>query len=187
VAAEAERVQLSPLRMAAVATAVPLAIVCLVVVDPFSSALVGAAGCAVLVAVTVTDLERRIVPNRIVVPALIATLIARTALDPSPRWALAALAVGGILFALAVVYPAGLGMGDVKLAAFLGGWLGWTALVALAIGTFASFLPAIAILVRRGRAGRKVGLPFAPFLALGGVVALLWGDRIWDWYSSLGS
>jgi leader peptidase (prepilin peptidase)/N-methyltransferase len=180
-------VHLSLLRGTAIVTAVALAVACLLVIDPFSSALVAAAGCVVLVAVTVTDLERRIVPNRIVVPALAAALIARTALDPSPRWTLAALGGGGILFALAVVYPAGLGMGDVKLAAFLGGWLGWLALVALAIGTFASFVPALAILIRRGRAGRKVGLPFAPFLALGGVLAVFCGDQIWDWYSSLGS
>ncbi len=170
------------LRIAAAAAAAGLVVACLVILHPVADALVGAAGCVVLVVVTVTDLERRIVPNRIIVPALVAALVARTALDPSARWALAALAAGGILLLVAVVYPAGMGMGDVKLTAFLGAWLGWQALTALLLGLLASFPAALAILVLRGRSGRKVGLPFAPFLALGGVIALLAGPAIVDWY-----
>lgn len=163
-----------------------LVLACFLALHPIAASLVGAVGCVVLVAVTVTDLERRIVPNRIVVPALAAALVARTALDPSPRWVLAAFGVGSILFLAAVVFPAGMGMGDVKLTAFLGGWLGWQALTALMLGLLASFVPALGILVVRGRAARKVGLPFAPFLALGGIVALFVGPEIVDWYRSLG-
>ena len=81
-----------------------------------------------------------------------------------------------------MVYPAGMGMGDVKLTAFLGAWLGWQSLTALLLGLFASFPVAVTILALRGRAGRKVGIPFAPFLALGGVIALLAGPAIVRWY-----
>jgi leader peptidase (prepilin peptidase) / N-methyltransferase len=175
------------LRWAGVATALVLAAVCLIVLDPVSDGIVGAAGCAVLVALSVRDLESRIVPNRIVVPALVAALVARSALDPSPRWILGVLAAGGILFVLALVHPAGLGMGDVKLGAFLGAWLGWNGLLALTLGVFAAFLPALGLIVLKGRAARKIGLPFAPFLAIGGVVALLAGHDIVDWWRSTGS
>jgi leader peptidase (prepilin peptidase)/N-methyltransferase len=174
------------LRGIAVGAAAGLIAVCLVVLHPIADALVGAAGCLVLVAVTVTDLERRIVPNKIVVPALVVAVVARTALDPSPRWVLAAVGAGGVLLVAAIVFPAGMGMGDVKLMAFLGAWLGWQALTALMLGLFASFVPAVAILALRGRAGGKIGIPFAPFLALGGVVALFCGPAIVDWYRSLG-
>jgi leader peptidase (prepilin peptidase)/N-methyltransferase len=94
---------------------------------------------------------------------------------------------GGVLFVLAALHPAGLGMGDVKLGAFLGAWLAWNGVLALVIGSFAAFVPALAIIVARGRAARKVAIPFAPFLAIGGVVAVLAGHDIVDWYRSLGS
>jgi len=72
--------------------------------------------CAVLVAVSAIDLEHRIIPNRIVLPATVVVLAANTARDLSPEWAIAALAASGFLFAAALAYPAGMGMGDVKLA-----------------------------------------------------------------------
>ena len=176
----------TPLRIAGVVAGASLVVASFVWLEPISDALVGAAGCLVLVAVTVTDLERRIVPNRIVLPALAASLIVRTALDPSIRWVLAALGVGGLFLLLAVVYPAGMGMGDVKLAGFLGAWLGWHALTAVVIGSFAAFFPALVLLIRGGRSARKLAIPFAPFLALGGVVALFAGPAIVDWYRGLG-
>jgi leader peptidase (prepilin peptidase)/N-methyltransferase len=152
----------------------------LVVLEPFSNAVVGALGCAVLTAVTVTDLEARIVPNRIVIPATVAALAARTALEPRFEWLLALLAAGAFFLLFAALYPAGLGMGDVKLAAFLGAWLGWDVGVALFVGSFAALVPATATLARHGTAGRKHGIPYAPFLAAGGVVALFAGDAIVD-------
>ena len=156
-------------------------------IDPVSSAIVGALGCLVLVAVSVVDLEERRVPNRIVLPATACALIARTALDPSLEWVAGMLIAGGTLFVLALIYPAGMGMGDVKLAGFLGAWLGWNGVLALLLGSFVAFVPAVAILLIRGRAGRKVALPFAPFLAAGGVIAVLAGHDIVDWYRSLGA
>ena len=174
----------TPLRVAAAALAVVITALCFVVLDPVSSAIVGALGCVVLVVISVSDLETRRVPNRIVVPALGAVLVARTVIDPSLEWLLGALLAGGTLFVFAVIYPAGLGMGDVKLGAFLGAWLGWNGVLALVLGSFAAFVPALGILVVRGRAGRKVALPFAPFLAFGGIVTLLAGPDLVDWYLS---
>jgi leader peptidase (prepilin peptidase)/N-methyltransferase len=174
----------SRLRIALACAAIVLAAACFLVFDPAEAA-IGAAGCAVLAAVTATDLERRIVPNRIVVPATVLALLAQTLRDPGVDWLLACLAAGGALFVAALAYPAGMGMGDVKLAAFLGAWLGWDVFAALFVGILASLVPAVIILVRHGRAGRKMGIPFAPFLALGGVVALFAGDPLLDWYLSI--
>ncbi|HKP10196.1 MAG TPA: A24 family peptidase, partial [Gaiella sp.] len=118
-------------RAVGLAVWIALAVACAVVFEDTTEAIVNALGCAVLVAVSVTDLERRIIPNRIIVPALVAALVVQTARDPSVEWLVAALAAGGFFLVLALVYPAGLGMGDVKLAAFMGAWLGWDVAVAL--------------------------------------------------------
>jgi leader peptidase (prepilin peptidase)/N-methyltransferase len=75
-----------------------------------------------------------------------------------------------------------MGMGDVKLAAFLGAGLGAVVAVALFVGVFAAFVPAVVLLARHGRAARKQAIPFGPFLALGGVVGLFAGDAILGWY-----
>ena len=122
-------------------------------------ALVNVLGCAVVVAVTVTDLERRIVPNRIVVPALVVALVVQTARDPSVEWILSALGAGGFFLVLALVNPAGLGMGDVKLAAFLGAWLGYAVAIALFAGTLLGAVPALVILARGGAKGANHDAP----------------------------
>ncbi|HYY04227.1 MAG TPA: prepilin peptidase [Gaiellaceae bacterium] len=149
-------------------------------------AAVAAFFCAVLVAISAIDAEHRIIPNRIVVPSAGIVLVANTLLTPSPQWALGALGASGFLLAAALAYPAGMGMGDVKLALLMGAALGKTVSVALMIGMFAAMAPGIAILVKHGKAGRKMGLPFGPFLALGSVVALFWGhDLLHAYFSSL--
>jgi len=141
--------------------------------------------CAVLVAVTATDLTHRIIPNRIVVPAAALILAAQTALEPSPEWALGALGASAFLFAAVVAYPSGMGMGDVKLALVMGAALGKTVSVALMLGMFAALVPAVVLLARHGGAARKMGIPFGPFLALGSVVALFFGEQILDGYLAL--
>jgi leader peptidase (prepilin peptidase) / N-methyltransferase len=143
-------------------------------------ALIAALGCAVVVTVTVTDLERRIVPNRIVLPALAVALVVQTVRDPSVEWLLAALGAGGFFLVLALIYPAGLGMGDVKLAAFLGAWLGRDVAVALVVGSLLGAVWAGVVLVRHGASGRKATLPYVPALAVGAVVALFFGDDLID-------
>ncbi len=139
---------------------------------------------AVLVAVSAIDLEHRIIPNRIVLPATVVVLVANSARDLSPEWALAALAGSGFLFAAAVAYPAGMGMGDVKLALLMGAALGRTVSVALIVGMLAALVPSVVLLVRHGSKARKMGVPFGPFLAIGSVAALFWGHEILHAYFS---
>ncbi|HVM58215.1 MAG TPA: prepilin peptidase [Gaiellaceae bacterium] len=134
--------------------------------------------CLALVAVSATDLEHRIIPNRIVLPAAAVVLAANTALHPSPQWAIAALGASGFLFAAALAYPRGMGMGDVKLALLMGAALGRSVPVALMIGMLAALVPGIVLIARHGQAGRKMGIPFGPFLALGSIVALFAGPAI---------
>ena len=141
-------------------------------------AAVAAFFCAVLVAVTATDLTHRIVPNRIVLPAAALVLVAQTAVDPSPEWALGALGASLFLFAAALAYPAGMGMGDVKLALLMGAALGRSVTVALLGGMIFALVPSIVLLARHGSAARKMGIPFAPFLALGSVLALFAGAQL---------
>jgi leader peptidase (prepilin peptidase)/N-methyltransferase len=148
-------------------------------------AAVGAFFCAALVAVSATDLEHRIIPNRIVVPAAAIVLAAQTALTLSPEWAIAAFGASGFLLAAALVYPAGMGMGDVKLALLMGAALGRTVPVALMLGMIAAMVPAFFLLARHGTKARKMGVPFGPFLALGSVVALFAGNPLLSAYLGL--
>ncbi|MDQ3992912.1 MAG: prepilin peptidase, partial [Actinomycetota bacterium] len=110
---------------------------------------------------------------------------AQTAIDPSVEWTLAALGAALFLFLAVVAYPAGMGMGDVKLALLLGAALGRHVPVALMVGMLAALVPALFVLARHGAAGRKMAIPFGPFLAFGGVVALFAGDRLLDAYLTL--
>lgn len=148
-------------------------------------ALVAVLLCSALVAVTVTDLERRVIPNRIVLPATVAVLLVQTAADRSPEWAVAALAASVFLLIAALAYPGGMGMGDVKLALLLGAALGRLVAVGLMIGFVAALVPAVVLLARHGSAARKMAVPFGPFLALGGVVALFAGHAVLQAYLHL--
>jgi leader peptidase (prepilin peptidase) / N-methyltransferase len=144
--------------------------------------LVAAVFCAVLVAISATDLERRIIPNRIVLPATVVLLAAQTILDPSIVWIAAGLGAAAFFLIAALAYPGGMGMGDVKLALLLGVVLGRTVPVALLLGMLAALVPSFVLIARHGNAGRKMTIPFGPFLAFGGVVALFAGHSILDWY-----
>lgn len=147
--------------------------------------LVAAFFCLVLVAVSATDIELGIIPNRIVLPAAAVILAAQTAIHPSPQWAVGALGAGGFLFAAALAAPRGMGMGDVKLALVLGAMLGTTVTVGMLVGLIAAMVPAIVLFVRLGVGARKVKLPFGPFLAIGAVVALFAGHELLQGYWAL--
>ncbi len=149
-----------------------LAVASLAVFGPTLEGVAAAMFCLALAVVTAADLEYRLIPNRVVLPASVVVVALMTASDGSPEWALAALAAGGGLFAVALVYPAGMGMGDVKLAFLMGAALGRSVLPALMLAMLLAVIPAIALLVHHGRAGRTMGIPFGPFLALGSVVVL---------------
>ena len=136
----------------------------------------------VLVTLSAADLRYRLVPNRIVLPAAAICLVAETALQPSPEWALAALGASGFLFVAALAYPKGMGMGDVKFALLLGAMLGRSIAVAFMIGFLAALVPAAILALRHGSKARKIAIPFVPFLASGAVVALFAGGTILDRY-----
>lgn len=140
---------------------------------------------ATLVTVSATDLSHRIVPNVVVLPAAVVVLVAMTALHPGAEWALGAFGASLFLFLAALAHPKGMGMGDVKLALLLGAMLGRTVPVALMVGMVAALVPSLVLFARHGKAARKMAIPFAPFLSLGGVVALFAGDELLDAYLSL--
>ncbi len=137
-----------------------------------------------LLAVTLTDLERRIIPNRILAVGAVAALVVAAIGDPGslPVRLIAAVGAGGFFFLAALAYPRGMGLGDVKLAATMGLFLGRNVIPAIFVALLAGSLVGIAIIAREGSAGRKMAIPFGPFLALGGVVGLLLGDQLVDLY-----
>jgi len=145
-------------------------------------ALAAAIFCGSLVAISATDIERMIVPNRIVLPAAVVVLALQLAWRPSIEWPVAGFGAAFFLLLAALAYPAGMGMGDVKLALLLGVADGRTVPLAIIVGTLTALVPSIVLFARHGRAARKMAIPFAPFLALGGVVALFFGHDVVSWY-----
>jgi leader peptidase (prepilin peptidase) / N-methyltransferase len=128
-----------------------------------------------LVVISRHDLERRIIPNRIVVPAWIAVLLAHLALHPHHwiEWLVASFGAALFFLAVQLAYPAGLGMGDVKLALLIGAALGYAVVSALVLGTVAAGVVAAIMLFKEGSSARKRAIPLGPFLAGGALVVLL--------------
>ena len=150
---------------------------------------------AITVALAVIDLDVHRLPNSIVLPSyVVAALLLLPAVAADRDWSsagrglLAMAALWSFYFALAWLYPGGMGFGDVKLAGLLGlylGWLGWSSVV---VGTFAGFVlgglvGALLLLTRR--AGRKTAIAFGPYMLAGAMLALFATHPIADWYGSL--
>jgi len=139
---------------------------------------------AVLIAVAGIDLDHRIIPNKIVLPAAIWGLAATIAFRPDNVDD--ALIAGGAAFTFlllaALAYPAGMGMGDVKLAGVMGIYLGSSVAPAMLVAFISGSLVGVLIIVREGRDARKKGVPFGPFLALGGLVGIFAGPELVDVY-----
>ena len=166
------------------ATAALFAATVIVLWDDPGEIAIGLVFVAMLVAITLTDLDQRIIPNRILAVAAIIGTALVVATDPSsiPERAISAAAAGGVLFVAALAYPKGMGLGDVKLAAVMGLFLGRNVAAALIVALLAGSIVGLAIIAREGGAARKRAIPFGPFLALGGIVALLAGDPMVEWY-----
>jgi leader peptidase (prepilin peptidase)/N-methyltransferase len=177
--------EISPVYPLVEVVAAALIVACIAVFGPTLEAALAAGFCAVLVTLSAIDIQLRIVPNRVVLPAAAAALVLHTAIDPSLEWVVSAAAAAGFLFVAVLANPKGLGMGDVKLALLLGAVLGASVSVALMLGLFVALLPAAVLLSRYGAAARKMGVSLVPFLALGAVVSLFAGDRILDAYLAL--
>jgi leader peptidase (prepilin peptidase)/N-methyltransferase len=154
--------------------------------DDVGELTLGLALCALLVTVTLTDLERRVIPNALLLAggAIAVVIVAIT--DPSSlaERGIAALAAGGVLFLIALAYPRGMGMGDVKLVAVMGLYLGSAVAPAMLIGFAAGAAVGVGLMARHGSVARKRAIPFGPFLALGGIVGLWYGDAMVSWYLS---
>ncbi len=140
---------------------------------------------ALIVPASIIDLRHRIIPNAINFPGAVAVYLTAVIAQPD-RWA--ELLIGGVAAALFLgvawlIYPAGMGLGDVKMTLMIGLALGRYAGVALFAAFAISLLPSIAVLVLKGPRGRKISFPFGPFLALGAMVAILYGPELWNaWY-----
>jgi len=143
-------------------------------------------------ALAVIDLDTKRLPNALTLPSYVALgLLLLLPAVAEPDWGayltawLGALALFAFYFLLAVIYPSGMGFGDVKLAGVLGlvlGWLGWSVVL---VGGFLGFLLGAVVggalmLVRK--AGRKSKIPFGPFMLAGALLAILWGGQLWDAY-----
>jgi leader peptidase (prepilin peptidase) / N-methyltransferase len=148
---------------------------------------------AALLAISLIDLEHFIVPDRITAPLTVSALglLALAALAEGNGWRYGRSVLGGLAFfafllLLNILYPKGMGMGDVKLAFSLGLFLGWLGWGQVFLGGFLSFLLGAVVgvgLIATGIKSRKDVVPFGPFLALGTMLTILWGDPILRWYS----
>jgi prepilin signal peptidase PulO-like enzyme (type II secretory pathway) len=162
-------------RLLVAVLAIAFAVGVFVTYTPGLNAAIAAFAAAVLVVLAATDLERRIIPNRIVLPAALLVLLARVAAEPgrSPKYILAAAGVGVAFLIPNLINRSSIGMGDVKFLFLLGAALGPRVIAAIAIASFSIFPFAVGALIRGGLPARKTTLPFGPFLAVGGLVVLL--------------
>lgn len=167
-------------------TALLYAATVLVLWDDATEIALGLVFVTMLVAVTLTDLERRIIPNKILLVAAVLGVAIAAVGDPGslPERAIAAAAAGGLFFLAALAYPRGMGLGDVKLAATMGLFLGRDVAPAILVALLAGSLVGLAMIAREGAGARKRAIPFGPFLAFGGVVGLLLGGELIDLYTS---
>jgi leader peptidase (prepilin peptidase) / N-methyltransferase len=153
--------------------------------DDAARILLGLLLVTALVPITLIDVDCRIIPNKITGPAAIAALVAIVALDSSflLEAVVAAVAAGGFFLVAAILYPRGMGMGDVKLAGTLGLYLGRAVAPAIFAALIGGVVVGAAIIARKGaREGRKTAVPFGPFLTLGGLIAFFVGNEIVDAY-----
>ena len=148
---------------------------------------------AALLAISIIDLEHFIVPDRITAPLTVSALalLGVAAVAEGNGWRFGRTLLGGVayfafLLLLNILYPKGMGMGDVKLAFSLGLYLGWLGWGQVFLGGFLAFLLGAVVgvtLIATKIKSRKDVVPFGPFLALGAMLTILWGDPILRWYT----
>jgi prepilin signal peptidase PulO-like enzyme (type II secretory pathway) len=141
-------------------------------------AVLAAGFCSVLVALAAIGAKRQVVPTRILAPAAGAALLVHTAIDPSLAWFIWALLAACCLVLVVLAYPTGFGLDDVKLGILFGAMLGSAVTLALMFGLLAALVSAVVLAPRDRASGRSIGVPLVPFLAVGAVIALLFGDAI---------
>jgi len=145
---------------------------------------IGLVFVAMLAVITLTDLDLRIIPNKVLIASAVLCLAIAIPTDPGglPERLIAAAAGGGLFFLVVLAYPRGMGMGDVKLVATMGLFLGRAVAPAILSGLLAGSIIGLALIATQGAQARKMAIPFGPFLALGGIVGLLAGHHLVDIY-----
>src|SRR5215211_3902442 len=154
--------------------------------DDASGIALGFVLVTILIPIAIIDFEHRIIPNRITGPAAVVAIVIGLALDVDfvVEQLIAGGAAGGFFLLAAIAYPRGMGMGDVKLAGVMGLYLGRAVGLAVLVGLVAGVVVGAVIIARLGaKEGRKTAVPFGPFLALGGVIAIFAGDAVADAYT----
>jgi leader peptidase (prepilin peptidase) / N-methyltransferase len=149
-----------------------------------AEAVIGLVFVAMLAVITLTDLDLRIIPNKVLIAGAVLCLAIAIPTDPGgvPERLIAAAAGGGLFFLVVLAYPRGMGMGDVKLVATMGLFLGRAVAPAILAGLLAGSIIGLALIATQGAQARKMAIPFGPFLALGGIVGLLAGHHLVDIY-----
>jgi leader peptidase (prepilin peptidase)/N-methyltransferase len=154
------------------------------VLGPTPDFVVAAAFLAMLIAITAIDLAHQIIPDVITLPGIVAG-VAANLVTGRVTWpeSLIGIAVGGGIFLVIILASrGGMGGGDMKLGAMFGAFLGWKlGLVAVLLGVLVGGVTALCLLLL-GKKGRKEAIPFGPFLALGGAITFLWGEKLLAWY-----
>jgi leader peptidase (prepilin peptidase)/N-methyltransferase len=176
---------ISPRYPAVEALTAALAVAVIIVEHSTVDKVLGLVLVGILVPIALIDLDHQIIPNKITAPAAILALAIGLALKPAgvPEQLIAGAGAAAFLFVFVLAYPRGMGMGDVKLAGVLGLFLGREVGVAIFVAVIAGTLVGAAVMARLGvQRGRRTRVPFGPFLALGGIVALLAGPAIVHWY-----
>jgi leader peptidase (prepilin peptidase)/N-methyltransferase len=171
--------------IAAATTSALFAAVVAVRYDETPQLVLGLVLVALLVPLALIDLQTRLLPNALTLPAAVLAIVLGVGLDPGGQVErlIAGAAAGGFFLVAALLAPRGMGMGDVKLAAVLGLFLGREVAVAVLVALVGGVAVGAVIIARKGSAaGRKTAIPFGPLLALGGVVGALAGDALVDAY-----
>jgi leader peptidase (prepilin peptidase)/N-methyltransferase len=182
------RTAISPRYPAVEALTAALAVAVILVEHSTVDKVLGLVLVGILVPIALIDLDHQIIPNKITAPAAILAVAIGLALKPAgvPEQLIAGAGAAAFLLVFVLAYPRGMGMGDVKLAGVLGLFLGREVGVAIFVAVIAGTLVGAAVMARLGvQRGRKTRVPFGPFLALGGILALLAGPAIVHWYLHL--
>ncbi|MFZ3102850.1 MAG: A24 family peptidase, partial [Desulfitobacteriaceae bacterium] len=143
---------------------------------------------AFLIALSFIDLDTMRLPDVLVLPLLIMGLLGASFLPGTPNWLeslLTAVGTGGGFWLITKIYPQGMGLGDVKFVAALGAFLGFPNIIlAIFIASLLGSVVGLSMLLLR-LSQFKQQIPFGPFLASGALVALFWGERIFEFYWAL--
>jgi leader peptidase (prepilin peptidase) / N-methyltransferase len=148
--------------------------------------------CSALVVITFIDLDFQIIPDAITLPGILIGIVAGSLLMPDPfiRYSLLGfkasvtglLTGGGLFYAIAILSRGGMGGGDIKMMAMVGALMGWkSVLLTIFLGSLTGAVFGIFLMISQGK-GRKTKIPFGPFLALGTVITLFYGQEIFSWY-----